>query len=83
PVEEGFEVHREGGTWVVKGRTAERAVALSDLTVPAAAATAARRLALLGVEDALRAAGARSGDPVRIGDLIFEFQEEEQAQDPS
>ena len=34
---------------------------------------AARRLARLGVDDALEKAGAEKGDEVRIGELSFEF----------
>ncbi len=73
PVAPGFEIDHDGEEWVVRGRAAERAVGLADLTVPEAADFAARRLARLGVEDALRAAGAEPGDDVRIGDLVFEF----------
>ena len=61
---------------MVRGKAAERAVALDDLTVPEAADFAARRLARAGVDEALRRAGARPGDEVQIGDLVFEFQED-------
>jgi len=54
---------------------AERAVGLDDLTKPEAADYAAARLARIGVDDALREAGAEPGDEVRIGDLVFEFQD--------
>jgi GTP-binding protein len=71
---EGFEVERTGPTsFVVRGRPAERAVALSDLTLAEALAEAQRRLARLGVDRALARAGARDGDQVRIGDLILEY----------
>jgi GTP-binding protein len=77
PAPPGFAVHREGERWVVRGKGAERAVALDDLTVPEAADFAARRLSRAGVDEALRRAGARPGDEVQIGDLIFEFREDE------
>jgi GTP-binding protein len=77
PVPPGFEIHREDGTWVVTGKAAERAVALDDLTKPEAADLAARRLARAGIDDALRAAGALPGDDVRIGDVVFEFSEDD------
>jgi len=77
PVPPGFTVHREGERWVVAGKAAERAAALDDLTVPEAADVAARRLARAGVDEALRRAGARPGDEVQIGDLVFEFQEDD------
>ena len=58
---------------VVEGRAAQRAVNLDDLTRPEAAALAARRLARIGVDEALRRAGALPGDDVRIGTLVFSF----------
>ena len=73
PLPPRFTVDRIGGTWVVTGLTAERAVALADLTLPEAADLAARRLARIGVDAALAAAGAKEGDEVRIGDLTFEY----------
>ncbi|MBU1493861.1 MAG: GTPase ObgE [Actinobacteria bacterium] len=76
PVPPGFEIVREEGMWVVSGIAAERAVALDDLTEPQAADFAALRLARAGVDDALRAAGAVAGDEVRIGEIVFEFQDE-------
>lgn len=73
PVVEPFTVDREGTGWVVSGRDAERAINLDDLTVPEAADFAANRLGRLGVDAALLDAGARPGDDVRIGDLVFTF----------
>lgn len=75
PLGATFEVSRVDGVWVVNGRAAERAVALNDLTLSDAALLASRRLSRLGVDDALRRAGAREGDEVRIGDLVFEYSE--------
>ena len=77
PVPPSFEVHRSGDRWVVTGKAAERAVALDDLTKPEAADFAARRLARAGVDDALREAGARPGDEVQIGEIVFEFRDED------
>jgi GTP-binding protein len=73
PLGPGFSVEREGDVWVVTGVPVERAVSFSDLTAAEAADMAARRLARLGVDEALRDAGARAGDEVRIGELSFEF----------
>ena len=73
PARAGFTVSRAEDGWVVEGRAAERAVALNDLTIAEAAGLAARRLARLGVDEALHEAGAQEGDEVRIGDLVFEF----------
>ncbi|HEX6421855.1 MAG TPA: GTPase ObgE [Acidimicrobiales bacterium] len=77
PVREGYQVVREGAGWVVEGREATRAVALSDLTRHDALAEAHRRLRKLGVDKALARAGARPGDSVRIGGLVFDYAEDE------
>jgi GTP-binding protein len=77
PEPEGFTVERAGdGSFVVKGRPAERAVALSDLTDAQALAYAQSRLRRLGVDRALIRAGAREGDLVRIGSFTFEYEPE-------
>ena len=68
---------REGAGWVVEGREAARAVALSDLTRPDALAEAHRRLQRLGIDRALARAGAQPGDTVRIGGLVFEYEDDE------
>jgi len=76
PLSEGIDVRREGASFVVVGRAAERAVALSDLTAPDARLLVARRLRRLGVDRALARAGAREGDLVRIGGISFEYEPE-------
>jgi GTP-binding protein len=78
PAGEGYRVAREGGGWVVEGREAIRAVALSDLTRADALAEAHRRLERLGVGRALARAGAMAGDTVRIGSLVFDYEDDEQ-----
>jgi GTPase len=75
PVPSGVVVERASdGSLVVKGRQAERAVALSDLTDAGALAYAQERLHRLGVDRALARAGAREGDRVRIGRFEFDWQ---------
>jgi GTP-binding protein len=75
PEPEGVWVQRyPGGGFVVRGEAAERAVALSDLTDPGALEHVRRRLGRLGVDRALARAGARAGDPVRVGELSFVFE---------
>ncbi len=73
PEPEGVVVERAGDCWVVLGREAARAVAVSDLTNADALGHVQRRLKRLGVDRALARAGARDGDAVRIGGLAFEF----------
>ena len=75
PLPEGVEVQRAGpAAWLVLGRAAERAVALSDLTDDGAQAEAVRRLRRLGVDRALARAGAREGDEVTVGDMTFTWE---------
>jgi GTP-binding protein len=62
------------GGFVVRGRPAERAVALSDLGNAQALAYAQQRLRRLGVDRALSRAGARQGDVVRVGGFEFEYE---------
>jgi GTP-binding protein len=76
PEEQGFSVVREGAhEWRVRGRPAERAVALADLTNPEAMSFVQQRLARMGVERALARAGAADGDVVRIGELELTYEE--------
>ncbi len=76
-VPSGILVSRDDdGTYVVHGKEAERAVALNDLTNPEALIYAQARLKRMGVDKELARAGARQGDPVRIGRLEFDYDEE-------
>jgi GTP-binding protein len=75
PEPAGVAVARDmDGAWLVSGRPAARAVALSDLTIPEALEYAQGRLRSLGVDRALARAGARRGDVVRIGTFEFEYE---------
>jgi GTP-binding protein len=76
PAVSDLKISREGRGWRVEGTAAQRAVAFADLTNPDAARIAAQRLARMGVDEALAAAGARPGDEVRIGDLVLEYEED-------
>jgi GTP-binding protein len=68
-------VERDGeGSFVVIGRPAERAVAVTDLTNAEALAYVHDRLRRIGVDRALARAGAREGDLVRIGAMQFEYE---------
>jgi GTP-binding protein len=75
PEPEGFRIERaDDGAYVVHGRPAERAVAVSDLRNVDALLYVQERLKRLGVDRALARAGAREGDVVRIGDFAFDYQ---------
>lgn len=77
PEPTGVSIERDmDGVWRVVGRNAERAVALSDLTDPGALHYAQTRLERLGVNKALRSAGVREGEEVRIGEFAFEYSDD-------
>ncbi len=79
PVPEGLTVERaDDGAFVVVGRAAARAVALSDLHAPGAWDFARRRLQRLGVDRALTRAGIKSGDTARIGAFEFEYHDDDE-----
>jgi GTP-binding protein len=76
PAEEGFVVVRdEDGTWRVSGRTAERVVAMADLTNVEAMEYVQYRLRKMGVDRALARAGVREGEVVRIGPIELDYLE--------
>ncbi len=76
PAEEGFAVVRDDdGAWRVTGRSAERVVAMADLSNEEAIEYVQHRLRRMGVERALARAGAREGDVVRVGAVELEYVE--------
>ncbi|HEY5887051.1 MAG TPA: GTPase ObgE [Acidimicrobiales bacterium] len=77
PGADPFDIFRDDdGAFVVDGREARRAVALSDLSDVQALEVAHGRLKRLGVDRALARAGAEAGDTVRIGGLAFDYEPE-------
>lgn len=72
---EPFTITVEEGIYIVRGADVERQVAMTDLENEEAVRRLQRIFHRMGLDDALREAGARHGDEVRIGDLIFDFVE--------
>lgn len=70
-----FTIARGDGELVVSGREIEKHVAMTDLDNDEAVDRLQRIMYAMGLEQALRDYGARHGDQVRIGDLVFEFSE--------
>lgn len=68
-------VVRKGEVFLVSGPEVERRVAMTDFNNEVAVRRLQQYLKRLGIEEALRRAGARPGDTVRIGNQEFEFQE--------
>jgi len=66
-------VQRDGDAFVIRGRDAERVIAMADLDSDEGIADLQRQLGKIGVLKELERAGVRSGDTVRIGDLELEW----------
>ncbi|HET7725911.1 MAG TPA: GTPase ObgE [Candidatus Limnocylindrales bacterium] len=71
---DAFAVEREDGAFRVRGRRIERLVAQTDFGNEESAERFQRELRRLGIEDALRRAGVRPGDDVRIGSTELEWE---------
>jgi GTP-binding protein len=67
-------VVRENGMLVVRGEQVERWVAMTDLDNDEALHLRRPRLRRAGLDRALRAAGARPGETVRIGSWSFTYE---------
>jgi GTP-binding protein len=78
PEAKGVVVERDfDGAWIVRGRDAVRAVALSDLTDIEALDMVQTRLDRLGVPKALVRAGVSAGEVVRIGSFEFTYESDD------
>lgn len=67
-------ISRDEDVWVVSCDIAERLVRRFDLSNPDALAYLQDRFDQLGIEAALSEAGARPGDDVALGDLMFTYE---------
>ncbi|WP_195332398.1 GTPase ObgE [Weissella cibaria] len=71
-----FEIDRdEDGVWVLYGDEIERLFKRTNTNYTESMMRFARQLRFMGVDEALREAGARGGDTVQILDFQFEFEE--------
>lgn len=75
--EEMFTIRRDRGVFIVSGRKVERRVAMTDFHNEEAVRRLQQALKRMGVEEALRRAGARPGDTVRIRDQEFQLEDED------
>lgn len=73
--EKPFEITKEGGIWVIKGKKVEELFQMTRFTEEESVLRFARILKKMGVEDKLEALGAQRGDEVKIMDYIFNFKE--------
>ncbi len=70
-----FEIVRQPESWRVSGVAIERAAAMTYWEYDQSVRRFQTILQTLGVDDALRQAGIRSGDTVQIGDYELEWQD--------
>ncbi|MFV0395958.1 MAG: Obg family GTPase CgtA, partial [Coprobacillaceae bacterium] len=69
-----FKIHNEGnGNWSITGARIERLVAMTSLVSDDSIKRLAIKMRNMGIDEALREAGAEDGDTVRILDWEFEF----------
>ena len=65
----------DAGRYIVTGKQLERIVAMLNLNQESAVIRFTRQLRSFGVDDALRKAGCKDGDIVRVLDMEFEFRD--------
>ncbi|OJF04037.1 GTPase ObgE [Weissella confusa] len=71
-----FEIDRdEDGTWILYGDEIEHLFKRTNTNYTESMMRFARQLRFMGVDEALRDAGARGGDTVQVLDFAFEFEE--------
>ncbi len=73
--EEGFAIDHENGSFRVRGKRVERAVAMTDWRYREAIEKLQRELEAMGVTQALEEAGVQPGDTVYIGEMELEWWE--------
>lgn len=76
--DKAISISRENDVFIISGKQIERFVAMTDLENEEAVKRFQRLFRLWGHEDALKAAGAKNGDTVKIGEFEFIFQTEEE-----
>jgi GTPase len=72
---QAFTIHRTGEGWVVAGPAIERAAAMTYWQHEDAVTRFHHIMMRIGLEDALRKAGAQNGDTVFIGEYELEWQD--------
>ncbi len=74
---DGFTMEREDGAYRIRGKRIERLVAQTNFEVDESAGRFQRELVRLGIDAALRKAGIRPGNTVRIGGQELEWEPRE------
>ncbi|MFZ5643182.1 MAG: GTPase ObgE [Bacillota bacterium] len=74
-VEPRFAIEKTDGVYIISGKEIERHVSMTDLENEEALNRLQRIMSLMGIDDALRKAGARNGETVVIKNFEFEYSE--------
>ena len=69
------------GVYIVSGKEVEKLFLMTKFTEEEGVLRFGRRLKGMGVDDCLRAMGAKAGDTIQIMDYVFEFNDEEDKSD--
>ena len=73
--EKPYTITNDDGIWVIKGSEIEKLFRMTKFTEEEAILRFSRKLKGMGVDEALKEAGAQVGDDVQILDYIFTFKE--------
>ena len=73
--EKPYKIIKDNDTWVVTGDNLEKLLKMTRFNSDESALRFAKKLKNLGVDDELKALGAKEGDTVRILDQEFEYEE--------
>lgn len=73
--EKPFTIVKDGDVWVVKGERVEKLLRMTKFQTDESVRRFSNQLRRIGVDDALREAGAIDGDTIRILDLELEYKD--------
>ena len=73
--EKPFTIVKDGDVWVVKGERVEKLLRMTKFQTDESVRRFSNQLRRIGVDDALREAGALDGDTIRILDLELEYKD--------
>ncbi|MEX2356619.1 MAG: GTPase ObgE [Thermaerobacterales bacterium] len=73
--EQPFRIEHRDGLFLVKGAVVERWVAMTDMDNEEGLVYLQRRMQRIRLDEALRSAGAKTGDSVRVGEFEFTFED--------
>ncbi len=74
-IEQRFTISRRDGVFLVEGKEIERHVAMTNMEYEEAVERLQWIIQRMGIEEALRKAGAKEGDTVKIGEMEFQYVE--------